>query len=168
MASNWSYAVFTTSSAAKTALDRLTDAGVTATDVEVRSSVPIHGIAPGGRAPKTRVPTMAILGGIVGGVGAFLLASLTALDYPLPTGGMPIVALPPSGIITFEGTAIGAILCTVATVFYEGELFRFRKAGPLDEHIAAGNIVVSVRSAAAPALQEWAVGAIVTQGASGD
>jgi hypothetical protein len=106
---------------------------------------------------------MSMLGGVIGGMAAFLLISLTSRAYPLPTGGMPIVPFPTTAVIMFEGLAIGAMLCTVATVLYECRLPRFGVApGPLDRHIAAGDIVLTVRSVGA-ASQEWAANASVTE-----
>ena len=76
---------------------------------------------------------------------------------------MPLVALPPSAVITFEGMALGAILCSVGTVLYECRLPELRKAGgPLDEHLAAGGIIIAVRASAAPS-SEWAANAVVTK-----
>ena len=162
MADSWIHAAFASPSDARDALDRLAEAGTPAGDIEVRSSIPLHDVRTSGPAPRTRVPLMAVLGGLLGGIAAFSLFSLSSLAYPLPTGGMAIVPLPPSGIITFEGIAIGAILCTVGTVLFEGRLLRRgSEPGPLDVHLAAGNIIVSVRSTDLPT-EEWASGAIVT------
>ena len=65
----------------------------------------------------------------------------------LPTGGMPLVALPPAGVITFEGVAIGAIIFTVATVLYEcGLPGRWGTGtGPLDHHLADDHVLVTVK-----------------------
>jgi hypothetical protein len=72
---------------------------------------------------------------------------------------MPIVALPPIGVITFEGTAIGAILCTVITVLVECGLPSLRRgAGPLDAYIAAGHVLVAARAPAG----SWTTGAVAT------
>lgn len=159
----WVHAVFATPADASHALRELAAAGVAAADIEVRSSIPLPDLRPAGSEPRTRVPLMAVLGGLLGGTGAFLLTSLTSQAYPLPTGGMPIVPLPTSGIITFEGVAVGAILCTVGTMLYEGGLMRLRAdPRPLDAHLAAGQIIVSVRSADLRT-DAWAARAVVTE-----
>jgi hypothetical protein len=167
-ADGWHHAAFASPADARHALRNLADAGIAAADIEVRSSIPLEGVRAPGPEPRTRVPVMAVLGGVLGGIAAFSLFSLSSLAYPLPTGGMNIVPLPPSGIITFEGIAIGAILCTVATVLYEGGLLRLRREpGPLDRYLAAGSIIVSVRSTDAPP-GEWASRAIVTEPQPGE
>lgn len=160
------HAVFASPSDARAALECLADAGVEPADIEVRSSVPLHGVVPAGQRLRTRVPLTAFLGGLAGGVGFFLLASLTSQVYPLPTGGMPIVPLPPYGVVAFEGVAIGAILFTVATVLFECGLPGYgHRTGPFDGHLAVGRIVVSV-GGAQPALGDWTAGALATESES--
>jgi hypothetical protein len=159
---SWFHAVFASPDDARYALKKLGEAGVAAGDIEMRSSIPLEDVHPVGAAPRTRLPWTSLLGGLLGGTGAFLLVSLSSQAYPLPTGGMPIVPAPTTGIIIFEGTAIGATLFTVATVFLEGALFRMGRAPrPLDRYLAAGNVIISVRSGSAS--QEWAKGALVTE-----
>jgi hypothetical protein len=161
---SWTHAVFSSESDVRDALDRLAEAGIGADDIELRSSIPLgHDVLPAGLGLRSRVPAMAVLGGLLGGTGAFLLNSFASLAYPLPTGGMPLVALPPSAVITFEGLALGAILCTVGTVLYECRLpARSKPQGLLDEHLAAGGIIVAVRSGEALSA-EWASKAIITE-----
>ena len=161
---SWLHAAFDSASDARDALEQLAEAGVTASEIEVRSSIPlVHEVCPVGLEVHSRVPLMAVVGGVLGGTAAFLLTSLTSQAYPLPTGGMPIVPLPTAGIITFEGLALGAILCTVATVFYECRLPRLGGGpGPLDQHLAAGSIIVAVKSTDG-ASEAWAEKASATE-----
>ena len=62
---------------------------------------------------KTVMPWIAVLGGLIGGTGGYLLAWYTQSAYPLVTGGMPIVAAWPTGIVTYELTMMAAVLATV-------------------------------------------------------
>lgn len=142
------HAAFDDEAALRRGLERLGEAGVSADDVEVRSSIPLHDPEPlAGVEVRSRVPLLAILGGLLGGLTAFAVASSTALAYPIETGGMPIVALPPVAIITYEGTALGAILLTVGAVFFESRLLRRNGFGesPLDHYVAEGGVLVLVR-----------------------
>jgi len=160
---SWFHAVFASPEDARYALKKLGEAGVSAKDIEMRSSIPLEGIHPVGAAPKTWLPWTSLLGGLIGGTAMFLLVSFSSQAYPLPTGGMPIVPAPTTGIIVFEGTAIGATLFTVFTVLLEGRLFRMGRAPrPLDRYLAAGNVIISVKSSGAGS-QEWAKGAMVTE-----
>ena len=164
MADSRLHAVFERQSDVRGALQRLSEAGIAPADIEVRSSIPLaHDIVPGGAKLTSRVTLFAPLGALVGGTAGVLLASLTAPAANLPTGGMPIVSLPPYAVITFEGLALGAILFTVATVFYECRLPGLGyRTGPLDEHIAAGSIVVAA-VADEGSSAEWASAAIATE-----
>ena len=126
-------------------LERLEELGVDASTVEVRSSAPIEDELPRAHLPKrSRVLPFGLLGALLGGTTAYLVVSLSAQAYPMPTGGMPIVPLPTTGIIVFEGTALGTILFTVAAVLLEGRMFKRVVSGPLDHHLAAGRLLVNV------------------------
>ena len=64
----WLHAVFTSPAGARDALARLAADGVAAGDIEVRSSIPLdHDVRPPGAEVRSRVPYMAILGGVIGG-----------------------------------------------------------------------------------------------------
>ena len=55
-----------------------------------------------------------LVGGIIGGASGFALTILTSLDWPLRTGGQPIVSIPPFVIIAFELTILLGALGAVA------------------------------------------------------
>lgn len=58
-----------------------------------------------------RVPLITLLGGIVGGVGAYFLQWYTAVvDYPINSGGRPLHSWPAFIPATFEMTVLGAAL----------------------------------------------------------
>jgi hypothetical protein len=146
------------------ALDRLEQDGVSTADIEIRSSAPLdHDVFPERHGVHSRMPWMALTGAVLGGVGLFSLVAWTSTHYPLPTGGMPLVALPPAGVITFEGVAIGAIIFTVATVLYECGLpgFWSTGTGPLDHHLADDHVLVTVKCDEAASM-EWAAKALET------
>lgn len=157
------HAAFARSADARAALQRLAQDGVQPENVEVRSSVPLeHDVVPVGATLKSRIPWTSIVGATLGGTAFFLMVKLTSQAYPLPTGGQPIVGLPPAGVITFEGVAIGAVLTTVATVLLECGLPGWlKKPGPLDHHLAFDHVLVSVKcDEGAPTA--WAAHAIET------
>jgi len=142
----WLHAVFESEAVARDALDQLSRDGVSAEDIEIRSSAPLgDDVLPGKAPPASRVFRIATIGGVLGGTCFFFMVKLTSQAYPLPTGGMPITALPPTGVITFEGVAIGAILSAVATVLYECGLPARWRQGPLDHYLADDYILVAVR-----------------------
>lgn len=163
MADGRLHAAFSTSADVRMALNRLGQDGVAPGNVEIRSSVPLeHDIVAVGARVRSKIPWTTIAGAAVGGTAFFLMVKLTSEAYPLPTGGMPIVPAPTTGVITFEGTAIGAVLTTVATVLYECGLPGWRKKpGPLDHHIALDHVLVSVKCDEG-ASTAWAAKAIET------
>ena len=163
MANGLLHAAFRTSAEARVALNRLGQDGVAAENVEVRSSVPLeHDVVPVGAKLRSKIPWTSLVGATLGGTAFFMMVKLTSEAYPLPTGGQPIVGLPPAGVITFEGVAIGAVLTTVATVLIECGLPALRKKpGPLDHHIALDHVLVSVKCDEA-ASTAWAAQAIET------
>ncbi len=135
----------------RAAVDGALESGVVASRIEVRSPSPLEeGELPLPK-PKSRVLLFALAGAVLGGLAAFGLAAGTALAYPLPTGGMSIVAGPPVGVVTYEGTALGLILMTVLRVLWEGGLLPGRairsgrgRPSELDHHVADGRLLLRV------------------------
>ena len=78
-------------------------------------------------------------------IGGCALATITALNYPLVKGGMPIVAPWTVGLITYETTMLGAVLATLAGLLVELGLPNF-KSLPYDESVVDGGVVVAVKS----------------------
>ncbi len=92
-------------------------------EIEVISSVPIHEIETL-IAGRSRLPAFVLSGAALGILVGSLLASGTALLYPLNTGGMPIVSLLPVGIVTYEVTMLAAILFCLGGLLFEAKLLR--------------------------------------------
>ena len=144
-------AVFERVEDVRAVLEAALESGVAASQVEVRSPAPLEeGELPLAK-PKSRVLLFALAGAVLGGLTAFGLAAGTALAYPLPTGGMSIVAGPPVGVVTYEGTALGLILMTVLRVLWEGGLLPGRairssrgRASELDCHVAGGRLLLRI------------------------
>ena len=123
------------------ALAALREQGVGDEATEVLSSIPLDRV----ETPRSRVLWFALSGGVLGALAVFLLASLSAMSYPLATGGMAIVAGPPVGLVTYEGTALGAILATVLGVILEARLWRrSRPLAAATAALAAGRHVIVV------------------------
>ena len=66
-------------------------------------AVPLeHDVIPAGSKLRSKIPWTSVAGAALGGTAFFMMVKLTSEWYPLPTGGQPIVALPPAGVITFS------------------------------------------------------------------
>ncbi|HVR28921.1 MAG TPA: quinol:electron acceptor oxidoreductase subunit ActD [Thermoanaerobaculia bacterium] len=113
----------------RSVLDRLAREAPGCRVVELRSRVPpSEDLAALVAVRRSCVPLLGIAGGAVGAAGGWLLAYFTAHAFPVVTGHMPIVAGPPTGIVVYEGIALGAVLATTLGVVLEGRLGRRRSS----------------------------------------
>ena len=145
MAQTWCLAKFAQPVDARAAIRRLIQSGVDPGSMEVMTSQPIHGEPFLPEKKTTKLRTWALCGAGLGMVGGCALATITALNYPLVKGGMPIVAPWTVGLITYETTMLGAVLATLAGLLIELGLPNFRKL-PYDESVVDGGVVVAVKS----------------------
>jgi hypothetical protein len=125
------------------AITELQRAGIAHHQVEVISAEPHPGnqFLPSPR--KSRIRAFALTGAFSGGLGGFLLSTLTALAYPLPTGGMPILSWWTIGIVIYEATMLGAIVATLLGLLVELKLPNFKPL-PYDEAVADGGLLLVV------------------------
>ncbi len=86
-------------------------------DLTAYAPFPEHHIeeALGYDASPVRVYTLA--GGLVGGAAGFAFPAFTSLDWPLVTGGKPILSMPAYVVIAFEMAILLGVLATVIGLF---------------------------------------------------
>jgi Protein of unknown function (DUF3341) len=111
--------------------------------ITVISSQPIEEEITASGQRHSWMPWIAVAGGILGGTGGYSLAAFTQRTYPLPTGGMPIVALWPTGIVMYELTMLGAILATVVTLVITARLPRYKNR-IYDPAVSHGKVLVAL------------------------
>ena len=80
---------------------------------ELISPIPIHGVEDVLGPKKSVIKRFTFFGGLFGALSGFALAAGTAVLYLHPTGGRPIITIPPFLIITYEMTILFGILATV-------------------------------------------------------
>jgi len=95
--------------------------------VEAYSPFPIEGLSDALGFRQNRVPLMALLGGIAGGVGGYFMQWYSAvLSYPINVGGRPLHSWPSFVPPTFEITILGAALAAVIGMLAMNHLPRLR------------------------------------------
>jgi len=128
---------------ANAAVGSLIEAGFSETEITSLTSVAYPDGVLVNTDQRTWFRWFSLAGGIGGAFVGFLLAAGTAWLYPVQTGDKPIVALYPTGIITYELTMLFAILGAMVGMFMELKLPPLR-ARPYDPAIADGYIGISV------------------------
>src|SRR4029434_6944910 len=77
--------------------------------MDAYSPIPIEELNEALDLERTRLPLLVLIGGILGGLGGFGLASwASAVAYPMNVGGRPLVSLPPFNSVTFATTGVRA------------------------------------------------------------
>lgn len=137
------YGLFPGPHSAERAMNALRAAGIAREKIVVMSEEPFEEFSFAQSDSKTVMPWLAVAGGIVGGILGFTLAWYTQTAYPLVTGGMPIVAPWPTGIVTYEVTMMAAVLTTVIVLLVGSRLPDWRTK-LYDPEISYGKVLIGV------------------------
>jgi Protein of unknown function (DUF3341) len=83
-------------------------------DFEAYAPMPVEGLPEAVGFPRSRMPLVVLVGGIVGLVGGYgMQYYLMAINYPLNIGGRPLNSWPSFVPVTFELTVLIAALAAV-------------------------------------------------------
>ena len=123
------HAEFARPEEAAAAVEALATAGVPKSAMEMYSLRPVE-THPPALPRRSRMSLGAVLSAIVVGGGATALMYWAQLDYPLVTGGMPIISGWATGVVTFETTMAGAVFGIFAIMLWEAGLLRARATAP--------------------------------------
>jgi hypothetical protein len=104
---------------ASQAIEKLRQLGVDDKDMTIISGIPYSEKILGRPSTWTLVPHLAIAGFLVGLVIGLLLNLGTPLLYPLQVGGMPLLSIPTSLVLTFETSMLGLLTFTFLGVIWE-------------------------------------------------
>ena len=96
-------------------------------ELDLISPIPVHGVEEVLGKKRSVIKRFTFFGAILGGLGGFTLAAGTAVLFLHPTGGRPIIAIPPYLIITYEMTILLGILATVLGFLISARLPVFRE-----------------------------------------
>ena len=97
---------------------------------------------------QSPVRVWALAGGLCGAAGGFALTSFTSMDWPLVTGGKPILSIPAYVIISFEMMVLFGVLATVIGFFINSRLPFVKPMVVYDPEFSAGKFGVYVTVAA--------------------
>jgi len=139
------YGLFPDPDSAERGMNALNRAGVSPKRIIVMSPEPFDEYSFSHADRATAMPWLAAIGGAVGGILGFLLARLTqeAYPYPLITGGMPLLAAWPTGIVAYELTMLGAVLTTLVALLVSAKLPSW-KPQLYDAEVSHGKILIGV------------------------
>jgi hypothetical protein len=123
------------------ALDALRDLGIQDRDMSIISGVPYSDRMLGRPMSWSMVPKLAVAGFVLGLVLGILMNIVTPLQYPIIVGGMPLVSIPTSIVLTFETSMLGLLAFTFLGVIWESA---FPSFGPKEyrSEISDGQIAV--------------------------
>jgi len=117
-------------------------------DVTAYGPAPNHLIDAALDPAVSPVRVFTLIGGIAGCVLGFALPIYTALDWPLVTGGKPIVSIPPFVVIAFELTILLASLGAIAGFLALSGLPQLSAGPPYDPRFSEDRWGVLVTCAA--------------------
>jgi hypothetical protein len=89
-----------------------------------------------------------LIGGLTGAATGFAFTIFTAVDWPLVTGGKPILSIPAYVVIAFEMTILFGVLATVIGVFWNMRLPDMKTSVVYDPEVTAGRFGVYVTTSA--------------------
>ncbi|HSL69315.1 MAG TPA: DUF3341 domain-containing protein [Longimicrobiales bacterium] len=134
--------VFTELDSAVDAIEQLRHAGLKR--ITAFSPMPSHDLEHALHAPQSSVRLFTLVGGLTGAATGFALPTWTSLDWPLVTGGKPILSIPPMLVIAFEMGILFGALSTVAGLFLNARLPRARARVIYDPEFSLGSFGVYV------------------------
>ena len=97
---------------------------------------------------QSPVRVWALAGGLCGAAGGFAFTSFTSMDWPLVTGGKPILSIPAYVIISFEMMVLFGALSTVIGLFINSRLPYIKPMVVYDPEFSAGKFGIYVTVAA--------------------
>jgi hypothetical protein len=110
-------ATFSDPGAAARAIRSLREQGFV---VRAAMPAPIREVVQAIGTPRSTLERATMAGALLGIVCGALLTVATSLAWPILTGGMPIVSIPPFAIVTFETMVLAASLATLVALLFRG------------------------------------------------
>ncbi len=118
------------------AIGNLREAGFK--DVTAYSPLPEHHIEKALGYKESPVRVFTFVGGLTGAATGFAFTTFTSIDWPLVTGGKPIVSIPAYVVIAFEMTILFGALATAIGLFINSRLPNTRPLVVYDPGFSSG------------------------------
>src|SRR2546426_390198 len=122
-------AEFLTADSTVQAVSALRAEGFSANDIELFSDRPLE-LPAGMLDRRSYISLAAVLGALVSGSLATAFIFFTQYNYPLVTGGMPLVSGWATGVVSYELIMAGSVAGVVLAFLWEGRLLRRDGAPP--------------------------------------
>lgn len=90
------------------------------------------------------VRVFTLVGGLTGAAAGFAFTIFTSMDWPLVTGGKPILSIPAYVVIAFEMTVLFGVLATIIGLFVHMKLPHLRPLVVYDPEFSGGRFGVYV------------------------
>ncbi len=126
------------------AIGALRRAGFKKRSITAYAPVPEHDLEHAMGYHQSPVRVFALVGALTGTATGFALAIFASMDWPLVTGGKPIVSIPAFVVIAFELTILFGALSTVIGLFINTRLPHLRPLVVYDPEFSAGRFGVYV------------------------
>lgn len=114
------------------------------TDVKAYAPFPEHHIEAALGYGQSPVRVWTLVGGLTGAATGFAFTTWTSLDWPLVTGGKPIVSIPAYVVIAFELAVLFGALATVIGLFVNARIPNTRPMVVYDPEFSSGRFGVYV------------------------
>jgi len=129
------------------AIEALRTAGSKKRAIQAYAPVPEHDLEHAMGYGQSPVRVFALVGALTGTATGFALAIFTSMDWPLVTGGKPIVSIPAFVVIAFEMTILFGAVSTVIGLFINTRLPNMKPLVVYDPEFSAGRFGVYVSAA---------------------
>lgn len=113
-------------------------------DVTAYSPLPEHDLEHALGYGQSPVRIFTLVGGLTGAATGFAFTSWTSMDWPLVTGGKPILSIPAYVIIAFELAILFGALSTVIGLFINAKLPSLRPMVVYDPEFSSGRFGIYV------------------------
>lgn len=134
--------IFAELDAATAAIEALRKSGHK--EIVVYSPMPRHELEHALEPPESPVRLFTLVGALTGAAAGFALAIGASLDWPLVTGGKPIISIPAFVVIGFELAVLFGALSTVVGLFMNARLPHMARYAIYDPSFSAGRFGVYV------------------------